>query len=302
MRQERNTSTHRGRITRSGMTLVEVMVVVVIIVILVAVLIPAVSSIARTGKIQVARATLAQIEQGLEAYQQSWEKLLAGGGWITSLSLGLPSPPMKVPALPPLYLADNSPDAMPVWDGYDIVANPMTVRSFGSYPSYLWGAPATVPTQPAYEANQCLGWALTADVGGGPYLTETSPDTIRMGLYEHPELSLLPPASDPRGDPTYPLPSGAGIARPKVTLVDPWDQPYLYGWEIEVRDPTGTPQAAFRKAWIASAGPDGEASLIKTATNPTPDATWIRDAKYAQGGDAALQAQMNPINLDNVLP
>ncbi len=140
---------------------------------------------------------------------------------------------------------------------------------------------------PVFEANQCLAWALTADIGGGPFLGDLAASVRKPGIYTDPVTEA--PAVD-AGLRTYPDPNPNDTVDPltKVNLVDPWGRPYLYGWEVQVdtSNPAKT-TARVVKAWVASSGPD-------RSVDPNGQ-QWIRDAKA--GGTGAA-----PQNVDNIVP
>lgn len=278
----------QSALTRRGLTLIEIMVVVGIIAILVAIFVPVAQSVAATAKTQAARGAIASIEAALASYTQFWKPLSPGQqGWKALATVAGRArnerSPLTVPGLPPLTFGVND-DV--VWD------------AFGSRPARvvphpdnggLWlgnqfnGTPLDNPPLGAgFQANQCLAWALTAQVGDGPFFRDTGGQTLKTGAYKDPVTDEDPAPGV--GHPLYPNPR-TDIPTPKVTLVDPWGRPYLYGWEVEVGDDPGK-KAKFRKAWIASMGPDRDFD----------PATWIRDAKKA------TDVPVHPFNADNIVP
>ncbi len=260
---------------KRGFTLVEVMVAVGIIVILVAIFVTLARTVVGANRAQVARGTIATLETALAAYTQYWKPLIANGrGWQARVTAD--EVPMRVPGLPPLTFGR---DARFAWDTYG--SRPVRVVPQGSG-QWLPGSLETDDVLPIFQANQCLAWALTADIGGGPFLGDLGASVRKPGAYTDPVTETKAVGV---GLAIYP---GAVPAITKVNLVDPWGRPYLYGWEVQVdtSNPAKT-TARFVKAWVASSGPD-------RSIDPNGQ-QWIRDAKA--GGIGAA-----PENVDNIVP
>ena len=288
----------RSRSAR-GFSLVEIMVAAGIIIILVAVFVPVASSVRNSAKAQLARSTLTKIESVIEDHAQDWRRMNRADGWNTTLDIndGGGNPvQLQVPGFPEMSLDDSGgTPRMPVWDAYG-----PGMRKAGGGRLFVdpgEAVPAEARPQPRFEANQCLAWALTAEEGEGPYLTNLDGATVQLGLYKHPvtgqDLTLAQ-----AGAPLYPLADGSTPAaddpkrQPKVHLVDPWGEPYLYAWEIQVdtSDPNN-PVAAFVQAWVGSSGPDRLVNFD----------LWVRDTKNARAPKAG-QPGPEQANADNIEP
>lgn len=289
-------SMHERTGPKRGMTLVEVMVAVGIIVILVAIFVTLARTVVGANRAQVARGTIATLETALAAYTQYWKPLIANGrGWPAEVATGSGVFPMRVPGLPPLTFGRPpltfDGNASFAWDTYG--NGPVPVSPMRPTGSGLWvREPTQDGTTPIFQANQCLAWALTADIGGGPFLGDLGASVRKPGAYTDPVTET---EADGVGPATYPdaNPSDAVPPLTKVNLVDPWGRPYLYGWEVQVdtSNPAKT-TARFVKAWIASSGPD-------RSIDPNGQ-LWIRDAKNA--GSRGTGRPTAAENMDNIVP
>lgn len=121
----------RATVRRDGFTLIEVMIVVAIIVLLLALLLPAISAVRDSAKVNTTRAQMQMIAMAIDEYARFWPKFEG----LTSRGL----PPWRFYELWEAALD---------WDYVMHLADPDQIRM----------------------SNECLGWCLTAKVGNGPYL------------------------------------------------------------------------------------------------------------------------------------
>jgi len=186
----------RATVRRDGFTLIEVMIVVAIIVLLLALLLPAISAVRDSAKVNTTRAQMQMIAMAIDEYAQFWPAYTGPRDCDGDGAVG-PGDSVYV----------NAARGLPPWTIKDL---------------WWWGCPVDRRLdcfEPSYDpnrANECLAWCLMAKVGSGPYLKK-------------PPSGLVSYVTDDSGAPVLFPPSGNTVQR--VRLLDPWGTCYFYCWK-----------------------------------------------------------------------
>lgn len=188
-----------------ALTLVELMIAITILLVLM-------SAVAVTGKMvrdsrkrTQSQQSLASIANAINQYASYWPAWKVGS--LKVAERGWPD-----------YIAGRL-FAAP----YGVVAD------FNDYMN-LYAPPAGADN--LLNANECLFYSLTAEVGGGPYLKPDASEDRQFALTPAGQAQLFPG-------------QGAG-ARPRQRLLDVWGTPYRYFWVYRVPNPLDPALVAHR--------------------------------------------------------
>lgn len=205
---------HRRRVSiarssRSALTLVELVIAVTILLVLISAVIVTGRMARDSRKKTQAQQSLATIANAINEYASFWPAWKVGT--VKVADKGWPD-----------FIAGRLFDAP-----YPLVAD------FNDYVN-LYAPP--VGADNVLNANECLFYSLTAEVGKGPYL---KPDISQDRQYS------LSPAGLAR---LYPGQSAG--ARPRQRILDPWGTPYRYFWVYRVPNPTLDPLIVAHRGYL----------------------------------------------------
>lgn len=198
-----------ARSPRGALTLVELVIAITIILILISAVIVTGRMARDSRKKTQAQQSLATIANAINEYASFWPAWkigtvkVADKGWPDFIAGRLFNAPFPL------------------------------VVDFNDYVN-LYSPPAGADN--VLNANECLFYSLTAEVGKGPYL---KPDISQDREYS------LSPAGAAR---LYPgLSDGA---RPRQRILDPWGTPYRYFWVYRVPNPTLDPAVVAHRGYL----------------------------------------------------
>lgn len=199
---------------RPGFTLVEIMITIGIIVILIAILLPAINAVRIRAKVNSARSQMQMIAMAIDEYARFWPAS-RGGEFANQATSSKGLPPWAYADVwrfnnPDLYYNYEFPNNTDAPPPPALPQDESRARELNVPLAQMLHVHADI-----YQANECLAWCLTAQVGTGPFLKQ--PPSGLVAFVPLGQANSLYPGSD----------------KQRVRLYDPWGTPYFYCW---VRD------------------------------------------------------------------
>jgi type II secretory pathway pseudopilin PulG len=271
-----STTKHLSRRARRGLTLVEILVSMAIMIVLASMVLFSGQTVRRSRMRAAAEQQMLLIAAAIEQYAAFWPRWeVIDPGTYKGIVVADKGWPDFIPGrlfAPPVFQSVTGINSALTFDPNDIFYS--TGRdSFESTTSSV--LPGDV-----LNANSTLVYALTAETGKGPFVSDKTGSSVVVDI-----AKIHKPASPPY----YPPYAGAGAAMPKRRqfLVDSWGTPYRYFWVCRDKTPPSGPRAykgfipvttadvtsaSFAKAdtfVLESAGPDKKFGNV-WKFNPTP--------------------------------